>query len=118
MGIILPDFGVLTDSQKIKADELGVSYEEYRKHMIRLSDKDEPVISIIIPVFNGEKYIGRAVESALNQTFENREVIVIDDGSTDKTKETVAIDEIKEYYKQEIQFIEEEKVALYDASGN
>lgn len=44
-------------------------------------------ISIIIPVYNAEKYIRRCVESVLNQTFKNYEVVVIDDGSTDATKD-------------------------------
>lgn len=42
-------------------------------------------ISIIVPVYNGEKYINRCLDSILNQTFKDTEVIIIDDGSTDGT---------------------------------
>jgi glycosyltransferase involved in cell wall biosynthesis len=42
-------------------------------------------ISIIIPVYNGEDYINDAIKNALRQTYPNFEVIVVDDGSTDKT---------------------------------
>lgn len=42
-----------------------------------------PMVSIIIPVFNGSKYLREAIDSALNQTYHNIEVIVINDGSDD-----------------------------------
>jgi len=42
-----------------------------------------PKVSIIIPVYNGSNYISCAIESAINQTYKNIEVIVVNDGSTD-----------------------------------
>jgi len=42
-----------------------------------------PLVSIIIPVYNGSNYLRNAIESALAQTYENFEVIVINDGSKD-----------------------------------
>ncbi|HEY9850634.1 MAG TPA: glycosyltransferase [Leptolyngbyaceae cyanobacterium] len=49
-----------------------------------------PTISVIIPVYNGEKTIRETIESVLNQTFTDFELIVIDDGSQDKTVEIVS----------------------------
>jgi glycosyltransferase involved in cell wall biosynthesis len=52
------------------------------------------LISIIIPAYNAERFIARTLSSALNQTFEDIEVIVVNDGSTDKTQfivESVAV---------------------------
>jgi GT2 family glycosyltransferase len=50
----------------------------------------EPLVSIIIPAFNAERYIADAVHSALRQSQANLEVLVVDDGSTDNTTEAVA----------------------------
>ena len=46
-----------------------------------------PVVSIIVPVYNSEKMIGRCIESILNQTYREFELILMDDGSTDATGE-------------------------------
>lgn len=44
-----------------------------------------PIISVIVPIYNAEKYIDRCVQSILYQTFCNWELVLIDDGSTDKS---------------------------------
>ena len=43
------------------------------------------LISVIIPTFNSEKYIQQCISSVLNQTYENYEIIVVDNNSTDST---------------------------------
>lgn len=47
------------------------------------------MVSVIIPVFNGEEYIGQAIQSVLEQSIKVDEIIVIDDASTDKTAQIV-----------------------------
>jgi glycosyltransferase involved in cell wall biosynthesis len=44
-----------------------------------------PLVSVIIPAYNAEKYIARTLESVVSQTYKNTEVLVINDGSTDRT---------------------------------
>ena len=48
-----------------------------------------PEISVIMPVYNGEKYLREAIDSILNQTFSDFEFIILNDGSTDKTEEII-----------------------------
>lgn len=50
---------------------------------------EKPIVSIIIPAYNAEKYIKQTIESAIGQTYKNIEVIVIDDGSKDGAAEIV-----------------------------
>ena len=44
---------------------------------------NDPLVSIIIPLYNTEKYIEKAINSVINQTYKNWQLIVIDDCSTD-----------------------------------
>lgn len=46
---------------------------------------NSPIVSVILPVYNGENYLGLAIESVLRQTLREYELIVVDDGSTDST---------------------------------
>jgi len=49
----------------------------------------KPLISVILPTYNGEKTIKNSIESILNQEYKNFELIIINDGSTDKTAEII-----------------------------
>src|SRR6476659_7001862 len=68
------------------------------------SGRDE-LVSVIMPAFNAGKYISDAIQSVIQQTYNNWELIVIDDGSTDTTaaiiKEFIASDDRIKYLYQE-----------------
>ena len=44
-------------------------------------------ISVVVPVFNSEKYLEKCIDSMINQTYKNIEIILINDGSSDKSEE-------------------------------
>lgn len=48
-----------------------------------MSESDQPLVSIIVAVYNVSKYLDRCVRSLLNQSYENLEILLVDDGSTD-----------------------------------
>lgn len=69
------------------------------------------LVSIIIPTYNNANTICRAVDSCINQTYENIEIIVIDDGSTDNTKEVLSKYNSDERFKYIYQENQERSVA-------
>ena len=52
---------------------------------MNIEDIAKPLINIIVPVYNTEKYLDKCVQSLVNQTFKNIEIFLIDDGSTDSS---------------------------------
>lgn len=66
--------------------------------------KYQPLVSIIIPVYNGSNFVKEAIDSALSQTYENKEIIVVNDGSCDEgATEKIALsygDKIRYIYKE------------------
>lgn len=66
--------------------------------------ENQPLVSIIIPVYNGENFVREAINSALSQTYNNIEIVVVNDGSTDDGKTREACLEYEEkikYYEKE-----------------
>ncbi|WP_273566615.1 glycosyltransferase family 2 protein [Maribacter halichondriae] len=59
-----------------------------------------PVLTVVMPIYNGERYVGEAIDSILRQTFADFELIIINDGSTDGS-----LDIIKSYQDNRIRII-------------
>ena len=62
-----------------------------------------PLVSVVIAVYNGESYLAQAIESILAQSFQDYELILIDDGSTDRTREIAQANPKLRYFYQENQ---------------
>lgn len=70
--------------------------------MEKIDNIDFPFVSIIIPVYNGSNYLEEAINSALNQTYSNIEVLVINDGSNDNGATSL----IAKKYEKRIRYFE------------
>jgi len=66
-----------------------------------IKDDYVPRVSVVIPVYNGESLIGDAIQSALDQTFRDFEIIVVDDGSIDQTNRVVSQFSRSVYYHRQ-----------------
>ena len=82
----------------------------------------QPIISCILPVYNAERYVEAAIQSILKQTFTNFELIIVENGSTDNTKEILAQldkidDRIRLIYRQQKGLVEALNHGLHLAKG-
>ena len=93
---------ILNDTEKIVIQQIKkkpVSYKlgtNSKEVVIASRIEGAPKVSVIIPLYNAEKYIEHCLKSILNQTLREIEVIVINDGSTDSS-----VDKVKEFCKNE-----------------
>ena len=71
---------------------------------------NKPLVSVIIPAYNAEKYLSETIESVINQTYKNIEHIVIDGVSTDGT-----LDVINKYTDSITHFVSEPDTGIYNA---
>ena len=95
-----------------KTLENRILYEKMLKeNESRKKEHFNPLVSIIIPVYNGANYMKYAIDSALNQTYKNIEIIVVNDGSTDGGK----TEEIAKSYGNKIRYITKENGGVSSA---
>ena len=60
-----------------------------------MTEKTQPSVTVLIPVYNGEEHIGDCLDSLLNQSYDNYQILVVNDGSRDKTLENYINSKLK-----------------------
>ena len=83
----------------------------------------EPLISVIVPVYNVEQYLNKCVDSIINQTYKNIEILLIDDGSTDSSgficdNYSKMYDNVKTYHKKNGGLSSARNYGIEKASGD
>ena len=63
----------------------------YKRNMNSKQITKTPLVTIIIPVYNGANYLSQSIECVLNQTYKNIELIIVNDGSTESETEQIAL---------------------------
>ena len=78
--------------------------------------KINDLVSIVIPCYNHAKYLGDTVQSALEQTYPNIEIIIINDGSSDNTQDIA--DALQKKHPEKIQVISQKNSGVSKARNN
>lgn len=84
----------------------------FKKKKMRENIMENTLVSIVIPVYNVEKYLKKCIESVLNQTYKNIQIILVNDGSTDNSP--ALCDEYKQMYDK-VEVIHKSNGGLPDA---
>lgn len=95
------------DSKTRKADEKDLS--------------PRGLVSVLMAAYNGARYISQAIEAVLNQTYGNLELVIVDDGSQDRTREIVSCfenDKIRYFYKGHSGMVGTWNLAMEKARGD
>ena len=103
LSLIGRDFGTQQELDDFIQNKMSEDAKEKRPNLSRITEQ-EPPVSVILPTYNRAGELGKAMQSVLDQTYPNLELIVVSDGSTDETEQVV-----KEFTDTRVRYIRSEK---------
>lgn len=68
---------------RLQAERTGEDYRQTMERLIEGAENDPPLISVIVPIYNNQEWLGECIRSIRRQTIKDIEIILVDDGSTD-----------------------------------
>ena len=82
---------LLNSSNIVLLNSLGekIEFKKKQRRLAIIESSDQPLVSIILPVYNSENTIGKAIKSIIDQSYSSWELLIIDDGSGDGTIEVI-----------------------------
>ncbi len=110
------------DLQKARSIQRYLSLVESQPNVKdSLGETSESLVSVIMPAYNASKCIAKAIESVLSQDYRNFELIIVDDGSTDDTKEIIDSfkdDRIRYFYEENAGSASARNLAVKQSNGS
>jgi len=95
-------YGINEGRRTFKSSNVNKFPSKYREHL-----ENKHFVSVIMPTYNRRAVIGRAIDSVLDQTFRNFELIIVDDGSTDDTQSLIITDYREHLKSGKIKYFQE-----------
>lgn len=80
---------IISKEAILKISDCELEKSEYIFEHLLWDIDEQPLVSVILCVYNGEQFVAKTIESVLNQTYQNMEIIIVDDASTDMSRQII-----------------------------
>lgn len=107
---ILREYKIFRKEYAKNSKELVNAFLEFSPNQLKKENKDDLLLSVIVPVYNTEKYLETSLKSIISASIDNMEILVINDGSTDNSEEIIL--QYQKKYPQLIRYIKQDNHGL------